>query len=48
MLLSIEKIFKNILVKYLDFTKVFSKNLAKKPLNCLNNNKYSIDLEKEK
>ena len=46
-LLSIKKIFKNILAKYIDFIDVFSKRLVIKLLKYLNINKYIINLTKD-
>ena len=43
--LSIEKIPKNDLNKYLDFANIFSKRLALKLLKYLDINKYIINLE---
>ena len=43
--MSIEKITKNILAKYYNFTKIFSKNLVMQLLNCLSIKKHTINLK---
>ena len=47
-LLSIEKIFKNFLIKYLNLTNVFSKDLVIELPEYLSINKHIINLEKGK
>ena len=44
--LGIKKVFKSVLVKYLDFLDIFFKELAVELLKYLGINKYIIDLKK--
>ena len=47
-LLSIEKLFKNILARYLDFANMFSREFVVKLLEYLSISKYAMNFEENK